>query len=75
MKNQTKNQTTKWTKTTWGDYELKDGDKVLYTASKGGWGWNLYEGEDILKGHLDAFETLKELKQDVLENLQTQTQA
>ena len=45
-----------------GYYEFAKGSVIQYTATKGGIGWNLYNGDDILRGLIDTYNTLKEIK-------------
>jgi len=45
-----------------GFYEFIEAGQIKYTATKGGTGWNLYNGDDTLKGLLDTYNTLKEIK-------------
>lgn len=45
-----------------GYYEFIQGGVIQYTATKGGTGWNLYKGNDILRGLIDTYNTLKEIK-------------
>ncbi len=46
-----------------GDYEIIINGQLAYTITKGGAGWNIYEGDDVLKGWLDSADTLKEAKE------------
>jgi len=46
----------------YGDYEVISGGEIHYTISKGGTGWNIYEGIDVLRGWLDAFDLLADAK-------------
>ncbi len=45
-----------------GYYEFSQCGVIKYTATKGGTGWNLYKGDDILRGLIDTYNTLKEIK-------------
>lgn len=47
----------------YGDYEVMINGVIAYTIMKGGKGWNIMEGDDILCGNMGGADTLKEAKE------------
>lgn len=49
-------------------YQIIENGIVKYTVDQNDMNktWNLYEGTDVLRGLLETYDTLKELKADIL---------